>query len=81
MAVQHLLGLVLAGADLGYSVEEHAMKLTVVIQVYAEGDKLIVYRTEVDTTRDRAVRDTTRELNAKLKQWDKDQKTFEDNQG
>ena len=57
------------------------MKLTVVIQVYAEGDKLIVYRTEVDTTRDRAVRDTTRELNAKLKQWDKDQKTFEDNQG
>ena len=57
------------------------MKLTVVIQVYAEGDKLIVDRTEVDTTRDRAVRDTTRELTEKLKQWDKDQKTFEDNQG
>ena len=56
------------------------MKLTVIFEVHS-GDKLIVDRTEVETTRDRAVRDTTRELNAKLKQWDADQKTFQDSQG
>ena len=57
------------------------MKLTVVIQVFAEGDKLIVDRIEVDTERDHAIVDVAHALRKALEQWDRDQKTFQDSQG
>ena len=57
------------------------MKLTVVIQVYAEGDKLIVDRIEVDTERDHAIVDVAHALRKALEQWDKDQKMMQDSQG
>ena len=57
------------------------MKLTVVIQVFAEGDKLIVDRIEVDTDRHNAGYDVRNRLEEKLKQWDKDQKAMQDSQG
>ena len=57
------------------------MKLTVVIQVFAEGDKLIVDRIEVDTERDHAIVDVAHALRKALEQWDRDQKTMQDSQG
>ena len=51
------------------------MKLTFVIQAF-DGDKLIIDRTEIATNDDHAVRDVGLTIDAKLKEWLRDQKWF-----
>ena len=56
------------------------MKLTFVIQAF-DGDKLIIDRTEIATNDDHAVRDVGLTIDAKLKEWLRDQKAMQEGQG